>query len=357
MSQDVRALTDAVLHEGYLLYPYRRSALKNRHRYPFGTLYPEAFCRAHRAGDTSAAQLECLAAGPSQARFAVELRFLHFVDPEPAVREAHLPGFSLAELVAERRQRTFEFSPLCVTLSFEAMQIEENSWKLRVQLCNVTDVSAADRLTRDEVLSSAAASAHLLVSSEGGEFISLVDPPESARTLAESCRNVGLWPVLVGKRSRRDMLLAAPFILYDYPELAKESAGDFFDGTEIDELITLRILTLTEDEKREMSATDSRARALLERTEASGFARLSELHGRMRRSPVLRPGLSVRLRPKARADIFDLALAGKHATIQAVEHDFEGRTHVAVTVDDDPGKDLGIHGHRFFFSPEELELL
>jgi hypothetical protein len=357
VSQEVRALRDAVLHEGYLLYPYGRSALKNRHRYPLGTLYPEAFCRAHQAGDVSVAQLECVAVGSPRARLSVDLRFLHFVNPEPAVREAHLPTFSLKELAGERRQATFEFSPVRVELSFEAFELQENSWKLRVQLSNATELSAADRTTRDEALFSAAASAHLLISSQGAEFISLIDPPDSARGLVDGCKNVGLWPVLVGKPSQRDMLLAAPFILYDYPELAPESAGDFFDATEIDELMTLRILTLAEEEKREMCASDSRARALLERTEASGFARLSELHGRMRQSPGLRPGISVRLRPKRRADILDLALQGKRATIQAVERDFEGRTYIAVTVDEDPGKDLGIYGHRFFFSPEELEVL
>jgi hydrogenase maturation protease len=74
----------------------------------------------------------------------------------------------------------------------------------------------------------------------------------------------------------------------------------------------------------------------------------------------VRPGNRVRLRPRNRADILDLALAGKTATIDAIEQDFEGRAYVAVTVDDDPGQDLGAlrqPGHRFFFFPEEIEPL
>jgi hypothetical protein len=71
----------------------------------------------------------------------------------------------------------------------------------------------------------------------------------------------------------------------------------------------------------------------------------------------LRPGASVRLVPRGRADIFDVALAGRRATIESLEQDLEGRLYVVVTVDDDPGRDLGAFAHRFFFSPEEVELL
>ncbi len=74
----------------------------------------------------------------------------------------------------------------------------------------------------------------------------------------------------------------------------------------------------------------------------------------------LRRGDRVRLRPAGRADILDLALADKTATIDSVEQDYEGRIYLAVTVDDDPGRDLGAlrqPGHRFFFRPEEVEPL
>jgi hypothetical protein len=72
----------------------------------------------------------------------------------------------------------------------------------------------------------------------------------------------------------------------------------------------------------------------------------------------IRRGDRVRLQPRSRADILDLALAGKAATVESIEQDFDGRIYLAVTVDDDPGKDLGNQrqpGHRFFFHPEEVE--
>ncbi len=72
----------------------------------------------------------------------------------------------------------------------------------------------------------------------------------------------------------------------------------------------------------------------------------------------LRAGDRVRLKPRAGGDIFDLALAGKTAAIESIEQDYEGRVHLAVVVDDDPGRDLGLErqpGHRFFFLPEEVE--
>jgi hypothetical protein len=71
-------------------------------------------------------------------------------------------------------------------------------------------------------------------------------------------------------------------------------------------------------------------------------------------------GARVRLWPLGTADILDLALKGKTAVIAALEQDYEARVHVAVTVDDDPGRDLGLTGkpgHRFFFRPEEVEPL
>ena len=71
----------------------------------------------------------------------------------------------------------------------------------------------------------------------------------------------------------------------------------------------------------------------------------------------VKQGDRVRLKPRSGGDIFDLVLAGKVAVVEAIEQDYEGRTHLAVVVEDDPGRDLGIlrqPGHRFFFSPEEV---
>lgn len=357
MSHDVRALADAILHEGYLLYPYRASSLKNLHRYPFGTLYPEAFCRVHEAGDASLARLECVLFGPPDARVSVQARFLQILPTGAVVRDALVSELPLGALAPDGKRERFHAPPLSGELAIRAAHVGGDRWKLSIEVCNTTALDEPERTSRDDALRHALCSTHLVLRSSGGEFVSAIDPPNDARALVESCRGVGLWPVLAGKPGARDTLLAAPIILYDYPELAPESPGDFFDGTEIDELLTLRILTLTDEEKRAIADGDPRGRALLERTEALGLAQLGGLHGRLRRDADPRPGTRVRLRPKGRADIFDLALDGRSATVQSIERDLEGRTHVVVTVDDDPGKDLGAYGHRFFFKPDEVEPL
>src|SRR5207302_2378145 len=129
-------------------------------------------------------------------------------------------------------------------------------------------------------------STHTLLGVRTGEFISLLDPPEVCREAAAACRNIGTWPVLVGEEGDRDTMLSSPIILYDYPQVAPESPGDLFDGTEIDEILTLRILTLTDDEKQEMRDSDDRARLILERTEATPLEHFQKLHGALRQ---LRP--------------------------------------------------------------------
>jgi len=125
-------------------------------------------------------------------------------------------------------------------------------------------------------------SAHLVLGVEDGEFISLLEPPEGLADLAALCQNIGVWPVLVGEEGQHDTLLASPIILYDYPQIAPESAGDLFDGTEIDEILSLRIMTLTKDEKREMRESDERARRILERTETMPAEQFMKLHGAVR---------------------------------------------------------------------------
>jgi hydrogenase maturation protease len=156
-------------------------------------------------------------------------------------------------------------------------------------------------------------------------------------------------------------MLSSPIILYDYPRVADESPGDLFDCTEIDEILTLRILALSDAEKQEMRRSGERERLLLERAESLSPEQLLKLHGTMRdvRSGI-RPGDRVRIRPKPGGDIFDVVLRDRIAIVESVEQDFENRVHVAVVVEDDPGKDLGLMrqpGHRFFFSADELELV
>jgi hydrogenase maturation protease len=152
--------------------------------------------------------------------------------------------------------------------------------KVQVRVNNLTPFDG--HTSRDEALAQSLVSAHVLLGVADGQFVSLLEPPENLNELASSCQNVGAWPVLVGNAGERDTMLASPIILYDYPQIAPESPGDLFDGTEIDEILALRILTMTEDEKREMRSTDDRARKMLERTESLPMEHLMKLHGTLR---------------------------------------------------------------------------
>jgi hypothetical protein len=255
------------------------------------------------------------------------------------------------------------------------------TFKVRVTVENDTPLDSADCDNRAQALLRSLVSTHTILTVEGGEFESLLDPPEELRASAEACQNVGTWPVLVGELGSRTVMLSSPIILSDYPCVAPESPGNLFDGTEIDELLLLRIQTLTDEEKREMAGVDERTRQMLERSQTLSRDQVLQLHGTMRPAGAgeaeaslhsrdtrivqvagvdIRRGTRVRLRPRGRADAFDFVLDGMFATVQSVEEDFEDNIHVAVTVDDDPGADLGCQGqpgHRFFFRPDEIQPL
>jgi hypothetical protein len=245
-----------------------------------------------------------------------------------------------------------------------ASRVESDAFSLRLR---VTNTSSSAVSHRNEALINSFVSAHAVLQLRGAEFVSQTDPPENLREAVERCQNTGVWPVLVGRPPERCTMLGSPIILYDHPQIAPESGGDLFDATEIDEILILRILTLTDEEKEEVRRSDARGRRMLERLEATPPEHLLELHGKIRekqyaraaiRACQLKKGDRVRLRPRKRADIFDTLLEGKIAIIEAVEQDFEDNVHFAVVVEDDPGRDLGEMrqiGHRFFFSPEEVE--
>ena len=354
-------IANAVLYEGYLLYPYRPSALKNRRQWMFGVLYPPGFCLRERAGDRSASRTECLLEGGDGARVAVRVRFLQSVGSSATECEIATDELPLRTLLRGAETRPFRFGPLEGDIEISALHVADGLFRLGLSVTNRSPLEPADR---EEALQASLLSCHALLGAREGAFVPLTDPPPEWAGHAEQCANQGTWPVLVGDPARRELILSSPIILPDYPAVAPESPGDLFDGTEIDELLSLRIRTLSDAEKEEMRGADDRARRLLDRTEALSDDELLALHGTWRREPAapagFHPGQRVRVRPARRADIFDLELRGRGATVVAVEVDLEGRAYVAVTVDGDPGADLGLHGkpgHRFYFGPEELEPL
>jgi hypothetical protein len=225
---------------------------------------------------------------------------------EAIERELVLPAYDATVLARAQRHEVFTFAEekqfeylrggdgkinavilrerkaISGAIAVTAEQLKDGLLKISVQVRNTTGLDGAATCTRDEALLSSMASTHAVLGVEHGKFVSQTSPDDQFRAAAATCKNVGAWPVLVGEEGQRDTLLASPIILYDYPQIAPESAGDLFDGTEIDEILSLRIMTLTDDEKREMSQSDDRARQMLERTEAMPAEQFMKLHGVLR---------------------------------------------------------------------------
>jgi len=238
--------------------------------------------------------------------------------------------------------------------------------KLRVRIENLSDVIVSHR---NEAMRHSLTSAHTLLSISGGAFVSILDSPE--------CENVNTWPVLVGPEGRCDTMLCSPIILQDHQAVAPESPGDFFDGTEIDEMLTLRVMTMTDEEKREASATDERSRRIIERCENMPREAFERLHGAIRSigdeeffNPAdevpeshsvavgaarVSRGSRVRLAPRRDADSMDMFLAGRTARVESVHHDLEKRANVAVNLEDDPM--AAIYNRFYYFYPDEIEPL
>jgi hypothetical protein len=291
-------IADAVLYEGYLLWPYRATALKNQQRFTFGGVYPPAW------DDRSALQTQVLLEGDGEVDVVV--RCLHVVR-----RQVLRDGTPVDELQDggerwvswdEAVERELAPGPIDVPAGEQSEEIPggtiRRSWRaLRGELA-VTREALGDALARvtvritntsrwtggdrDDALRETLCSTHAVLRAGGGAWVSATDPPERLRAAADACAHDGWWPVLVGEPGDRSTVLASPIILADHPEIAPESPGDLFDSGEIDQMLVLNILAMTEQERRDMRDADPRTRAILERTESLSREELMRLHGAVR---------------------------------------------------------------------------
>jgi hypothetical protein len=474
----VRRVADAVLYEGYILYPYRASAQKNRSRWQFGVLMPPGYV-AVDPSESSLLQAECVFEHHGQPAVEVTVRFLQVqrrrtegaapdaaiwdeaVEREVTVAAAAaalfgpgivtqftVPGGEDAETVSGARVVRHR-EPLTGSVSVRATPLP-GPWQAARLTVRVMNESGGPRqsgstkadsgengpsesglspggpsgsevfpggavsprgktvATRDEALPAALVAAHLIITVCGGAFLSMTDSPEWASPEVGACQNTGCWPVLAGPEGSRQVMLAAPIILPDHPQIAQESPGELYDGTEIDEILTLRTLALSDEEKAAARATDPRAAALIDRVDAMDAPTMAQLHGTIRAMSGQRPadeparptvspaasapsvpggggapwwdpgadasvspgtdfvvvagqrvarGSRVILRPGARrADAQDMFLAGRAALVEAVLLDVDDTTYLAVTLADDPAADLqSAHGRFLYFSPDEVE--
>jgi hypothetical protein len=279
----VEKIANAVLYEGYLLYPYRSSAVKNRQRFNFGVLYPPSYCEG---SDACEMKTECLVSGNPSSTVESKVRFLQMIArgqlQEGRERDISTPVCSLGSLTTRPVCQEFAFDEVLGEIELQASQRHDDLFRITLIVRNRVTLNQADGLSREDILLRSLVSVHSILCVAGGEFFSLLDPPAHLKEAAAGCQQTGAWPVLVGEERQRDMMLAAPIILYDYPRIAPESAGDLFDGTEIDEILALRILTMTDAEKLEVRQGDDRARRILERTELLPPEHFQKLHGALR---------------------------------------------------------------------------
>jgi hypothetical protein len=457
-----RSVADAVLYEGYLLYPYRATSSKNQMRWQFGVLGPPAASHSGVGEEpTMRAELVVRDLSPT-SRVGLHLRFLQLqargvdrvdaADPsafrsadalvvgettllpwdEAVEQDVALGPFDLSSLrseisipidIAGREQVEVVASPggkiagrivrRCwplvaeVRLGGEMIDGHPGVLRLSVEVGNTSPAPATDR---DGAIRYSLLGAHLLLEATDAAFVSLLEPPPDLAAAAAACQNRRCWPVLTGTEGDTDTVLVSPIILYDYPVVAPESAGALFDSTEIDEILTLRVLALTDEEKSVARATDPAAAAIIDRCEQMSPEAMQQLHGVLRHphlgggdpfpfdgiptfttpatgplpdssgAPWWDPGVDgavspshdsvtvagvevakgsrVRLRPNRRADAQDLFFAGQVATVSAVYFDVDGETHVAVVLVDDPAADLHEwYGRYLYFSPDEIEPL
>lgn len=434
-----KKIADTVLYEGYVLYPYRASSSKNRLRFQFGVLAPRRWSEGGGC-EQWWMSTECIAEPQQDARVRGKIRFLQL--QRRMVEEADGDSFRAVESIeidgklltswdegiereasfaipidadAAELEVCFDFAaaravePVLNSRGSVAARIVRETHALNgvIRLSRIAVDHRLARLTvrvenetpwpevesaRDEAMRGSFIGAHTLLAISDGDFISLTDPPAYACAAAAQCSNIRTWPVLVGEPGARDVLLSSPIILQDYPAIAPESPGDLFDATEIDEILTLRTMTLTDEEKREARATDDRAAAIIDRADAMPPEMLEKLHGALRsfdapaperssqvpwwdpgadssvspdtdsievNSVAVRKGCRVRLCPGARrADAQDMFLEGRIGMVQGIYLDVENRNYIAVTLEDDPGADLyQAQGRYLYFSPDEVEPL
>jgi hypothetical protein len=453
-----RSVADAVLYEGYVLYPYRASARKNQVRWQFGVLVPGAVS-ASDPSERAATRTECIVdLGPrvgAAPQLSVRIRFLQVqrrvieaatgdptvflpvsrldvdgqvhVDWEEAVeRVVDVGPRPLLPLGPGANHHDFEFpsgleyEDICdvdgtvhgravrsrdsiggrVRIDTEWVAGSESLVKVVVVVEN-TSGWVRPGATRDEIVRHSLVAVHTMLALDGALFVSIIDPPPDAAASAAACINDGTFPVLIGSD---DVVLSSPIILYDHPEVAPESPGDLYDSTEIDEILALRVLTLTDEEKAEARGTDPRSAAIIDRCDDMPPEMWERLHGIVRaiqdvptysevataaeppsdqppgggqvpwwdpgsdsevdpatdsvmvRGVTVKRGSRVVLHPNRRADAHDFFFAGLNATVAGVFKDVDGNVHVAVSVDDDPAtEELAWQGRYLYFFPDEVE--
>jgi hypothetical protein len=393
MSGDgLEALVEALVWEGYALYPYTPGATKNATPTPFGIVYPPAYA-ARLESTHDHLELRCVLRAGADAVLSGQVRLLVAVGVRHQARAEtiELPGVMLGALGGG------EMAPVTVCCCFDGGQddpaavhaaatlsadkLGEGEYEVALRVENRT--VAPGGLDRAGALRRSLLSVHPLLRVQGGRFISVLERP---------CNSVNTFPVLASDAD--DVILGAAIMLPDHPRLAPESLGNLFDGTEIEEVLLLHLRTLSDAERAEIERQDPAVREMLARAAAATPEEIISLHGRMElrdaqparpreqqtteppREPDWLPdpqagvtqtevggrrfcrGDKLLLRPGPDADLHARMLQGRTATLERILTDYDGRVHLGVTIDEDPGQQLMRETGRYlYFFAEEVEVI
>ncbi len=376
LSEPLDQLVESLLWEGYALYPYTPGATKNATPTPFGIVYPPLYAIG-AASTFDHLELRCVLDCPASAQLEAEVRFLAALGAghRAAARRIALPATAVAAVaeapVEHETASAGDGGSLAVALRLSAAELDDGSYEVALRVENRTPCEHG--LDRAGALARSLISTHPLLRTPDGRFIS---------PLERSCASVNTYPVLASDVD--DVVLGAAIVLPDHPRIAPESRGGLFDSTEIEEALLLHVQTLSDEERAQIEAADPAVREMVQRAAAATPEDIVRLHGRVTmrdRDPVtdsppqpppglvdpsagqteavvdgvrFRQGDHVRLRPSPDADLHARLLDGRSATIERIFVDFDGRMHLGVTIDGDPGQELMRETNRllFFFAPE-----
>jgi hypothetical protein len=371
MPDHLEELLESLLWEGYALYPYTPGATKNATPTPFGILYPPVYAAA-LTSTFDHLELRSVLRAPADAVLSAELRFLAASGErhQGAAHRVELPGAMAGALAGRPAHKEVSVGGLTLGMTLETRpQIQEDEYEVRLRVDNITLVSSG--LDRAGALRRSLISAHPVLRVTGGRFVSPLERP---------CGSVNTFPVLATDAD--DVVLGAAIVLPDHPRLAPESLGGLFDSTEIEEALLLHVRTLSDGERAEIERQDPAVREMIARATSATPRDIVALHGRVElRDPVttepppeppglidpragdtmldaggqtFRRGGKVVIRPGPGADVHARMLEGRTATIERIFTDYDGKAHLGLTIDDDPGQELMRDTGRYlyFFAPE-----
>ncbi|MGI8904160.1 MAG: hypothetical protein ACR2IP_11020 [Solirubrobacteraceae bacterium] len=391
MPEHLEELVDSLLYEGYALYPYTPTATKNSTPTPFGIVYPPVYA-ATLTSTYDHLEMRCVLQAPPDAVLRAEVRFLAAGGGrhQAQARRVELPGAMVGALEAPAENETAvvgeekeNVAPLIVAMSLSAQPLGAGEYEVVLRVENRTVVHSG--LDRAGAIARSLLSTHPILRVAGGKFISPLERPMGS---------INTFPILatVGDEA----IVGATIALPEHPQIAPESRGGLFDSTEIEEALLLHVHALSDDERAAIAKDDPTVQAMIERAAASTPEDIIALHGRVTISdpqprpearrdpetnepPVEPPGLmdpsmgdetvhvkgvtfrrggKVLIRPGPDADIQARMLDGRTATIERIMTDYDGKTHLGVTIDGDPGQEIMRETRRFlFFFPPEVEVI